>query len=81
MDPDTQAVATGDNPWFIGGLSNGMKAPNKGKNANKSYAVGVMLEGYYDMARRGVWIAASLRLIETLTATLYILRRYRRRRT
>ncbi len=81
MDPDTQAVATGDNPWFIGGLSNGMKAPNKGKNANKSYAVGVMLEGYYDMARRGVWIAASLRLIATLTATLYILRRYRRRRT
>jgi hypothetical protein len=81
MDPDTQAVATGDNPWFIGGLSKGMKAPNKGKNANKSYAVGVMLEGYYDMARIGVWTAASFRLIGTLATILYITRRFRRRRT
>ena len=79
MDSETEAVATGDNPWFIGGLSNGMKSSNKGKNSTRSYAVGVMLEGYYDMARRGVWIAASLRLFGIVAFMLYFVRRYRRR--
>jgi hypothetical protein len=79
MDSETQAVATGDNPWFIGGLSNGMVSSEKIKNSTRSYAVGVMLEGYYDMARRGVWIATSVRLLGTLGLILYIIRRYRRR--
>lgn len=81
VDSQTEAVATGsgDNPWFIGGLSNGMKSSQKGKNATKSYAVGVMLEGYYDMARRGVWIAASVRLVATIAFVYYIVKRFRRR--
>jgi hypothetical protein len=78
MDSETEAVATGDNPWFIGGLSDGMKASTKGKKASKSYAVGVMLDGYYDMARRGVWIATSLRLIAIVALGWQIVKRYRR---
>ncbi|KAG4441447.1 hypothetical protein IFR05_003053 [Cadophora sp. M221] len=77
MDSETEAVATGDNPWFIGGLSNGMKSPNKGMNQTRSYAVGVMLEGYYDMARRGVWIAASCRLLATAALAVQLVRRYK----
>jgi hypothetical protein len=79
MDSETEAVVpTGDNPWFIGGLSDGMKCMNRGTNATKSYAVGIMLEGYYDMARKGVWIAASLRVFATMALTFQIIRRYRR---
>ena len=78
LDSETEAVATGDNPWFIGGLSNGMKPPSKGTNATRAYAVGVLLEGYYDMARRGVWIAASLRLFAFVAFVLQAVRRYRR---
>lgn len=79
VDTDTEAVApSGDNPWFIGGLSDGMKC-NQGKNAGKSYAVGVMLEGYYDMARVGVWTAFVSRMFGSLALILYIVRRYRRR--
>ncbi|KAK0127670.1 hypothetical protein ONS96_007189 [Cadophora gregata f. sp. sojae] len=77
MDSETEAVATGDNPWFIGGLSNGMKSPNKGINQTKSYAVGVMLEGYYDTARKGIWIAASFRLLAAAALTFQLVRRYR----
>lgn len=81
VDSQTEAVATGDNPWLVGGLSNGMAASGKGKNATKSYAVGVMLEGYYDMARRGVWIAASARLIATVAFISYVVRKLTRRHT
>lgn len=81
VDDSTEAVATGDNPWFIGGLSDGMKPLKREENAKKTYAVGVMLEGYYDMARRGVWIAASLRFIATIVLGYQILKRYRRRAT
>ncbi|KAL2066422.1 hypothetical protein VTL71DRAFT_2493 [Oculimacula yallundae] len=77
MDSETEAVATGDNPWFIGGLSNGMKPPPRGMNQTRSYAVGVMLEGYYDLARRGVWLAASFRLLATLAFAVQLVRRYR----
>jgi hypothetical protein len=63
MDSETQAVATGDDPLFVGEQRDQMKAPAKGKNRTRSYAVGVMLEGYYDIARRGVWIAASARVM------------------
>jgi hypothetical protein len=78
VDDSTEAVATGDNPWFIGGLSDGMKPLKREANAKKSYAVGVMLEGYYDMARRGVWIAASVRFIATIVLGYQILKRYRK---
>lgn len=79
VDDATEAVATGHNPWFIGGLSDGMKPLKREPNSKKSYAVGVMLEGYYDMARRGVWIAASLRFIATFVLGYHILKRYRQR--
>lgn len=82
MDSETEATAvpSGDNPWFIGGLSGGMKCDKgNGKNVGKEYAVGVMLEGYYNMARRGVWMSAVMRLFGTVGLLLYILRRFRRR--
>lgn len=80
VDSTTEAVAaSGDNPWFIGGLSDGMKC-DKGKNLGKSYAVGVMLEGYYDMARRGVWAAFIIRLLGSSALIAYIIKQYRRRR-
>ena len=79
VDSETEAVATGDNPWFIGGLSDGMKVSGKGTIANKPYAVGIMLDGYYDMARKGVWIAASWRLLAAILLGWQIVRRYRKR--
>jgi len=83
VDDSTEAVATGsgDNPWFIGGLSDGMTPLKRDTNSKKSYAVGVMLEGYYDMARRGVWIAATLRVLATVVLGYQIVRRFRRRRS
>ena len=80
MDSETEATAvtSGDNPWFIGGLSEGMKCDQKdGKNAGKKYAVGIMLEGYYDLARRGVWISAALRLFGSVALVVYIWRHFR----
>jgi hypothetical protein len=79
MDSETQAIFTTDNPWFIGGMSDGIKASTKGKNAGKAYAVGVMLEGYYDIARTGVWTAATIRLVTGSALFLWVLRRYVRR--
>ncbi len=78
MDSETEATAVpeGDNPWFIGGLSGGLKCNG---NALKEYKVGVMLDGYYDLARRGIWISAATRLIGTVSLILFFLRRYRRR--
>jgi hypothetical protein len=77
LDTDAEAVATGDNPWFIGGLSNGMKRLSTGTNATKSYAVGVLLDGYYDRARIGVWLAVATRIIGTVAMGLYIVKRYK----
>jgi hypothetical protein len=77
MDAETEAVATGDNPWFIGGLSDGMKRPSRGTNATRSYAVGIMLDGYYDMARVGVWTAVAGRTIATVSLGLYIIKRFK----
>lgn len=76
IDGGTEAVAVteGDNPWFIGGLSNGMKHQNKSKNAERTYAVGIMLDGYYDMARRGVWIAAGIRVAGVIGLVWQIVR-------
>lgn len=76
VDTDTEAVATGDNPWFIGGMSEGMKRLTRGTNADKSYAVGVLLDGYYDRARLGVWIAVTTRIVGTLALAAYIMRKY-----
>lgn len=76
MDSETQAVATGDNHRLMGDLADGTTLSNRGTNATKSYAVGVMLEGYYDMARRGVWIAATLRLVGTIALFVQVVRRY-----
>lgn len=76
IDSETEAV-TADNPWFIGGLSKGMEASKKGKFATRSYAVGILLEDYYAMARRGVWISAGIRAATTVLFALYIVRRYR----
>jgi hypothetical protein len=78
IDSETEAVS-GDNPWFIGGLSKGMEASKKGKNATRSYAVGILLEDYYAMARRGIWISAGIRAITTILFAFYIVRRYRQR--
>jgi hypothetical protein len=78
IDSETEAVSE-DNPWFIGGLSKGMEASKKGKNSTRYYAVGILLEDYYKMARRGVWISAGIRAITTILFGLYIVRMYWRR--
>lgn len=84
VDMETEAVATmrpgegsGDNPWFVGGLSDGMKC--EGKNAGKSYAVGVMLEGYYDAAKRGVWLTLLGRVAGTAALGWLLINRYKQR--
>jgi hypothetical protein len=53
-----------------------MEASKKGKNATRSYAVGILLEDYYAMARRGVWISAGIRAIATILFGWFIVRRY-----
>lgn len=69
IDTDTEAVATG--------LSNGVKQLNRGTNATREYAVGLMLDGYYDRVRAGVWLAVAGRAVATIAMGLYILRGFR----
>ncbi|PQE07294.1 NUDIX family hydrolase protein [Rutstroemia sp. NJR-2017a WRK4] len=64
MDGETKAVAT----------------EGLGKNIKKEDAVGVMLDGYYDLMKKGVWISAIIRLFSTLALILWIVRQYRIRR-
>ncbi|KAI9048072.1 hypothetical protein LZ554_007868 [Drepanopeziza brunnea f. sp. 'monogermtubi'] len=80
IDNETEAVASGDDPWSTSGPRNGMSSNHKGINKTREYAVGIMLDGYYDMVRRGVWIAASLRLVATILLTVQLARRYRLRK-
>jgi hypothetical protein len=61
MDSETQAVATGGDAGAV-----------KGKNRTSEYAVGVMLDGYYDLVRTGVWIATSVR-VAVLAVLIYFL--------
>ncbi|QSZ36949.1 hypothetical protein DSL72_009040 [Monilinia vaccinii-corymbosi] len=68
MDGETTAVAMVES----GG-------PIIGKNKTKEHAVGVMLDGYYDAMKRGVWIGAGLRLMSTLALIWWIIKRYRLR--
>lgn len=68
IDGETEAVATGD-------IQEGPK------NTKRPYAVGVMLEGYYDMLRRGVWIAASVRSIALTAIIIQAVRKYREYRS
>ncbi|APA11259.1 hypothetical protein SS1G_11481 [Sclerotinia sclerotiorum 1980 UF-70] len=51
--------------------------PIIGKNKTKEHAEGVMLEGYYDAMKKGVWIAAGFRFMSTLALILWIVRWYR----
>ncbi|KAF4631754.1 hypothetical protein G7Y89_g6376 [Cudoniella acicularis] len=76
VDSETEAVAAGNDPWFVGEN----KPPRKGNNTTETYAVGVMLEGYYDLMRRGVWIAASARLLATAGFVFFLVRRFRQNR-
>ncbi|KAI9648886.1 hypothetical protein NHQ30_001452 [Ciborinia camelliae] len=66
MDGETTAITTVE-----GG------GPIIGKNKTKEYAVGVMLEGYYDAMKKGVWIGAGIRLMSTLALILWIVKCYR----
>ncbi|THV47240.1 hypothetical protein BGAL_0325g00050 [Botrytis galanthina] len=68
MDGETTAVAM---------LESG--GPLIGKNKTKEHAVGVMLEGYYDAMKKGVWIGAGIRLMSTLALILWLVRWYRLR--
>ncbi|RDW66302.1 hypothetical protein BP6252_09937 [Coleophoma cylindrospora] len=69
IDSQTEAVTPGDKSWTGGG-----------KNADKSYAVGLLLEGYYDMVQRAIWVSASLRLLATVAFVWQVVRKYRRNR-
>ncbi|KAH6662475.1 nudix family hydrolase-like protein [Halenospora varia] len=77
VDSETEAVASGEDSWFVGEPANG-KPLRKGNNKTQTYAVGVMLDGYYDLMRKGVWIAAAGRLFATVFFIACIVRRFRR---
>lgn len=47
-------------------------------NISRSYAVGVMLDGYYDKLRTGAQITAATRMLASLAFIAYIIRRFRR---
>lgn len=51
--------------------------PIIGKNKTKEHAVGVMLEGYYDAMKKGVWIGAGFRIVSALALIFWIVKRYR----
>ncbi|PBP28032.1 hypothetical protein BUE80_DR001048 [Diplocarpon rosae] len=81
LDNETEAVATGTGGNFhcIRGLADGIKPCSRGLMKSRSYAVGILLDGYYDTARKGVWIAAGLRLVATTALIVLAVRRYRTR--
>ncbi|KAI6712512.1 hypothetical protein JHW43_004922 [Diplocarpon mali] len=77
VDNENEAVATGGNSCFISGSSDGMKPCSPGHIKSRSYAVGILLDGYYDTARKGVWIAASLRMVAATALVVLAVKQYR----
>ncbi|KAL3420852.1 hypothetical protein PVAG01_07297 [Phlyctema vagabunda] len=74
MDMSTEAV---DLRTIDGEIGNGKS--NGGNNANRSYAVGIKLDGYYDLARKGIWITTGIRSAGVVAALVYTIRILRRR--
>ncbi|EPE24097.1 Nudix [Glarea lozoyensis ATCC 20868] len=71
MDGETQALATNSDISSAGRRNEKVTPTLKGKNQTRSYAVGIMLEGYYDLARQGVWIATGVR-VAVLAMAVYL---------
>ena len=67
----------------IGGLGVGAYHGRlrRGRRGSRSSAVGVMLDGYYGLLRKAVFLALILRLGVCSTAALWLWHRYRRYRT
>jgi hypothetical protein len=72
FDGQTEAVAP-----FNASVSDGIKR-NSSNNISRSYAVGIMLDGYYDKLRLGAQIAAATRVLGSWAIIFYIIRRFKR---
>jgi hypothetical protein len=71
IDSQTEAIV----PSEYNGQA-GMKSD--AGNISRSYAVGVMLDGYYDKLRAAAQITAATRMLASLAFMVYIIRRFRR---
>jgi 8-oxo-dGTP pyrophosphatase MutT (NUDIX family) len=74
VDNQTEAVQSDDNARFVSIASDGMKS----NHTSRSYAVGIMLDGYYEKLRTAAQITVATRMVASLTLLLYIFRRYKR---
>ena len=85
--PNGRAPETRPGEVGIGGLGAGqlyrkLKQSHTGSMPrSRSSAVGIMLEGYYDLVRRAVFVALALRISTGVAVTTLLVRRYRRRQT
>lgn len=70
IDSQTEAVVPPEN--------NAQALDATRANESRSYAVGVMLDGYYERLRTAAQITAAGRLLASLTFVVYIIRRSRR---
>lgn len=71
IDSDTEAIAPSKG-------SDKDITKSKTGNDSKAYAVGVMLDGYYDKLKTAAWITGASRFLASLTLIIYIIRRFKR---
>ena len=69
MDSETEAVAE---------EGQHLRENGKGMDRTKGDAVGVMLDGYYDLMKRGVWIAAGARVLGIVGFVAWAVGKWRR---
>lgn len=80
-DPRSKPSETRPGEVGIGGLGAGQlySKPRQSYVRSRSSAVGVMLEGYYDLVRRAVFVALALRISTGAALFVLLIRQFRAR--
>lgn len=78
IDNETEAVPIG-NSLCVQELDGTADFLQKSRLKNQSHIVGILLEGYYDMLRRGAIIAAGLKVASIISLAYVIIKRYKRK--
>ncbi|POS87524.1 hypothetical protein EPUL_001942, partial [Erysiphe pulchra] len=78
IDNETEAVPI-DNTLCVQGLDSTTEILQKSRFKDQSHIVGILLDGYYDMLRRGAIIAAGLRFVTFILLACIIVKSYGRK--
>ncbi|RKF61342.1 Uncharacterized protein C14C4.10c [Erysiphe neolycopersici] len=78
IDDENEAVPI-ENSLCVQGLDGTTEVLKKSRFKNQSHIVGILLDGYYDMLRRGAIIAAGLRVASIFSLAFIIVKSYKRK--